>query len=198
MIIGISGPSTSGKSTIADFLKQNLDAEVFYLDEYFAMLSLPRSEMYGQEIGDWDKPESIDWELFMNDLNACNSSLVIIEGFILFGNQSMHSRIDALINIEFEESDFPIALQRRIQRGFHEEVPEDWEQNPTGNKVNFSCAYFKNIAWKRAFEHPEYRKPVDWNRPTLTLSATADINDNCKRALEFARDLIRPQKCSVQ
>lgn len=199
MIIGISGVSTSGKSTISDFLKQNLNAKVFSLDEYFAILSLPRVKLHGQEIGDWDRPDSIDWDTFFSDLSVCTDFLIIIEGFLLFSHENMHSQIDALINVEFTENDFQIALERRISRGFHSSVPDNWEQCPTANDINLSCSYFQNIVWKRALDHPEYRHPRNWNRPYLALSATADIADNCKMALSFVQKLLPScKRCSVQ
>ena len=198
MIIGISGISTSGKSTIANFLQEKLQAKIFSLDDYFAVLSLPRAELNGQEIGDWDLPESIDWDTFLSDLDSCTSPLIIVEGFLLFGNETLHSRIDALINIEFTEDDFQIALERRIERGFHSSPPKNWEEEPIADKISFSCLYFKKFVWERALKHPEYRCPAAWNRPRLVLSATSELGTNCALALEFAQNLKPRRKCCVQ
>ena len=201
LVIGISGISASGKSTIADYLASEFQIPVLHLDEFFAMMRLPRAQFHGQEIGDWDLPESIDWNEFARQFNATDAPVVIIEGFILFPDTKMPKIVDALIDIEFNESEFSIALERRISRGFECPVPEDWESAPIRDKVCFTCAYFRDFVWKRAFEHPEYRCPEIWTKPLLRLEATGNLDDSKKRAREFVACRLaekRKSHCSVQ
>ena len=61
---------------------------------------------------------------------------------------------------------------------------------PYKNIVNTKCAYFHEIAWPEMVNHPEYRKPHNWNKPTLTLSATDDLEKNIKNAIEFVKPFI--------
>ena len=190
LVIGVTGISTSGKSIIADYLKEELGLRVIPLDEFFAMMRLPRAEFKGETIGDWDRPESIDWNDVARKFNETEDPVVVVEGFILFPDQKMPKIIDALIDIEFSEDEFEVALTRRITRGFQCEVPSDWQENPMKDKVSFTCAYFKDFVWKRALEHPEYRLPPNWNKPLLRLSATQDIEENKRRAKEFVTEFV--------
>ena len=44
LVIAIDGPAASGKSTLAQYLKRELDASVFHMDDYFLPLKMKTTE----------------------------------------------------------------------------------------------------------------------------------------------------------
>ena len=97
--------------------------------------------------------------------------------------------LDAVITIEYDDSEFEISLQRRITRLFNVDFPKDFDENPEKNEINLECAYFKDIAWKRAMQHPEYRV-TKRNIPKLIIRATDPIDANIAKAEDFVRSLL--------
>lgn len=88
-VVGVCGPSGSGKSSLVNSLKSRFGATVIHMDRYF------NSEKIRRELGDnWETPEGIDIARCISDLrraverlenpNSLGQSVVIIEGFLLF------------------------------------------------------------------------------------------------------------------
>ena len=74
---------------------------------------------------------------------------------------------------------------RRVKRGYDEDVPPDYNENPLSSQVHFCAYYFKNYVWKEAFLHPEYRLPSNWKKPLFQLSATAPLEENYEATSNF-------------
>ena len=201
LIVGISGPSTSGKSTIAKRLSEIYKAKIFCLDEYFSFSEKGIQVFHETQIFNYDIVESIDWNLFYNDIikyyNNNDFDIIIIEGFLLVGDERISKITDIVINIEFNDCDFNLALERRIKRGFNEDVPKDYHENPTIDKIHFSCIYFEEIVWSEMKKHPEYRIPREWKKPCLKLNATDDLDNNIKISTKFVNDCIVKTSCVI-
>ena len=198
-ILCISGISTSGKSTIAKDISEKFGYKIIPFDDYFIdFAKIPKFQMDGQTIINWDLPESIDWDLILSDLQKLDpKKKYIIESFIPFASPQIEPLVDSLIDIEFYQTDFEVALKRRVFRGFNEDVPSDYNENPMSSKAHFCAYYFKNYVWKEAFLHPEYRLPLHWDKPLLRLSATDPLEDNLKSAYNFVENLPQESTCSV-
>ena len=88
MVIGIGGPSRSGKSTLANLLvthfrKNGKKAIIFHQDDFvFPETLIPKIK----DKTDWESPASIDHELLFEvvaDFKA-RFDVVIVEGFFAF------------------------------------------------------------------------------------------------------------------
>ena len=192
MIIGVSGISCSGKSTVSEYLARAMSCKVISLDDYYHLerCAVTRVQIDGRDVGDWDNPHVIDWDSFIHDIKAEKSRPLIVEGFLLCFSEPIMDLIDRLITIEFSRDDYQIALKRRIYRGFHEDVPPDYMEDPFRTRVTYECRYFHDFVWKRGFDHPEYTHPPEtWRKPVLVLKSTDPIEINNERSASFCLNL---------
>ena len=202
--IAFCGPSTCGKSTVIEkILASNptlrKSITVVKLDSYIYRESeRPKTMMQGEMIPNLDLKESIDWNPFINEITRTNTPIVFVDGFITFADNRLHQLIDACVTFEYDiEKDFDVALYRRIKKSKrfkHENIPSNYLQNTWNDKTKlcYYCTYFHEIVWPEMIKHPEYRKPSNWNKPILELSATNDPNSNLQKTLEFIHPLIDP------
>ena len=209
VVIGISGPTTSGKSTIAEEIKKMFNCKIICVDGYFKVNpEMPKIEINGLTIIDFDNRDAIEWNYLIEDIekekNQSNDFL-IVEGFLLFGDPQLYDIIDVLITVNFDiESDQQLALKRRLNRfkwneliyanqgkedrkiyEEEEEIPEDYETNPEKNRINYLTFYFNHVAWPHVKGNQEFVRPLNWKKPILELSATDDIHVNVQKSIEF-------------
>jgi hypothetical protein len=95
--------------------------------------------------------------------------------------------------LHYDESEFEIAMSRRLLRGLRAEVPADYRENPLASRAHFIANYFEQVIWAEMLKHPEYIDPPEWNKPRLVLRATDDIEAIRRQAKEFLDQLL-PQK----
>jgi len=197
IIIGISGPSTSGKSTISKVLSSELSCKVICTDFYFKVNSeLPRIEIKGQMCLNFDSPDSIEWNYLLEEIEKHKEDpYLILEGFILFANPEIEKIVDILISIDFKADDFQIALERRLNRR-GSSVPADYLDDPFKNEYNYLAYYFQEIVWKNYANNPHYITPLTWSKPILKLSATDEIEENIGLSLSFINSR-RKSKCGI-
>ena len=227
IVIGISGPTTSGKSTISEKLQQKFNCKIICVDNYFKINSeMPKVEINGLTILDFDDKDAIEWNYLIEDIEKekiKSKDFLIVEGFLLFGDPKIYDIIDILINISFDtEKDEEIAFKRRLNRfkweGIRynqiknnkkdddnenlkkyeeeEEIPEDYETNPEKNRLNYLAFYFKHVAWPHIKENQELVCPLNWEKPVLKLSATANLQDNIQKSFDFINSN-KPTKCRI-
>ncbi|EAY15987.1 hypothetical protein TVAG_262370 [Trichomonas vaginalis G3] len=191
MRIGISGISTSGKTTLANALVKHFNCGYCCADKYYNrdQSSFPRIPFLGDMIAEWDSPQCIFWDKFENQVESMQDDLIILESFLLFYSKKVGDTIDGLIALEYEEIDLPIALARRVKRVTGEEVPKDYKENPKKSEAHWESNYFEQIAWPYALKNPEYREPKDYKKPVLRLKATAPLEDNITAAINFINEL---------
>lgn len=192
-IVCISGISTSGKTTISRHLSHEYGFKVIHLDHFVVddYSKLPRFDYKGVSGINYELPESIDWNEFISVLQSLDpNEKYIVDGFIPFYSNELCKFVDRLIDIEFDESEFNEALNRRVKRDTGSDVPMDYNVNPNNSSAHYCAFYFLNFVWKEAFSHPEYRVPLNWNKPLLKLSATAPIKDNCIQSEKFLNDVL--------
>lgn len=200
LVIAFCGPSTCGKSTVLNALLKeysnlshlissvNLDTFFYKTDE------LPKIELYGRIIPTKDLKQSVDWENFYRKISQVDTPILFIDGFITFADKRSFNLIDICISFEYYlEKDFSIALERRVRRKkqFKDAViPKDYLQDPFANPLNYRCTYFHDVVWAEMVKHPEYRKPENWKRPIITLSATNDLQHNVQETKNFIHPYI--------
>ena len=139
MIIGIAGGSGSGKTTLAKNIAAHFGDKISVLrhdDYYKANSSLSKEERARLN---YDHPDAFDTELLVNHLDALKngeavnspiydyslhdrsgdirrveaSSVIILEGILIFENTEITSRLDMKI---FVDTDSDVRILRRIAR----------------------------------------------------------------------------------
>ena len=196
IIIGICGGTCSGKSTVSEKLKEHyknlgvnkINTDSYYKD-HFDLSFQERSKI------NFDHPDSIDFELLVNDLNSLinNKSIkepvysykthkrlkttqtlkpkkiIILEGLHIFCNSELISLIDFGL---FLDLDSHSRLSRRIKRDIKERGRTEVE---VINRFNDMC-------------EPMYQKfiyPSRTNANVIINSAQKSINDIINLLDEF-------------
>lgn len=198
LVIVFCGPSTCGKSTIVKEILNSYRSDsqfisVIVLDHFFYKENhLPKTHMRGKMISNWDLKNSIDWEAFYRRISETYSPVILIDGFIPFADDRTRKIVDMVVSFEYNiNTDFDIALGRRIHRckSFSNcTIPHDYLNNPFGSHLNYQCAYFHDVVWPEMVKHPEFRKPINWKKPLLVLSATDNFNSNFLKTMKFLKN----------
>lgn len=143
VIIGIAGGSGSGKSTIADAIQNEVKEHITVISQdsyYRSFINLTLEE---RDKINFDHPQSLDNELFIEHLAALKekvpiempiynfathlrtqktiskhpSKIIIAEGILLFENKKLRDLMDIKI---FVDTDADIRILRRIKRDMQE------------------------------------------------------------------------------
>lgn len=163
-LVGISGPSGSGKTTIANRLQTLLPDRVTILeaDNYFIDFNnLPKLGVWR----DWDRPENIKWNQLGDDIMALKSGrsvsssalnktslvktplyleskeLIIVEGFLLFWDQTIRDLLDLKVFLDLPEEMILVRRETREGRpdsGYRKQVVLPAYKNYGKNTMNYA------------------------------------------------------------
>lgn len=138
-IIGIGGPSRSGKSSLALEMKNRLsNRKVLLLDMddfVFSEDKIPRIK--GR--ADWECPESVNFERMIRIMKESkDSDFIVVEGILIFTNKELRKLLDTTIQIEISKQTF---LQRRRQ------------ETRWGNEPDW---YLEHV-WESYLKHGQYK-----------------------------------------
>lgn len=198
LIIGISGPTTSGKSTISESIANDLHCPILCTDDYFKVNpEMPKTYFGDIEVINFDKVESIDWNMLIEDIKTRyeNEKYLILEGFILFGHPDIQDYVKMLIKIDYNDDDMEIALNRRLTRNGYKNI-EDCESNPYETREKFCNFYFRKIAWPQRKENAKFLIPSNWKKPVLELSAIDNLEANIEKSRQFVSQNL-PSNCLI-
>lgn len=112
MIVGISGASCSGKTSLAKALATRLDAPMIHLDQYF----IPEAERpLVRGYPSFEQPHQYDARAMYRDLidMAGTSKNIVIEGFLLFTYPGFRETCDQRIHLDVPHH---VLVQRRANR----------------------------------------------------------------------------------
>ena len=201
MKIGLTGISTCGKTTVATALSSEFDGIHIEGDRYFKVhYEIPLCAFHNKAIRNYDSPDATNWERFA-DVIAAEDSLTFVDSFQLRVSPLVEDQIDAIIQFEYQETNLPIAVTRRVTRWGDPPPPKNYHDlDPWENNLVLTALYYEEIVWSTAMKHPEYWKynEGEIDKPLLILSATAPIQENIQRAKEFVANLLNHQKDSNQ
>jgi uridine kinase len=137
-IIGIAGPSCSGKSSVAKLLAKELDANILSLDNFIIRHAEPiYVDINGEKIRTFERPELYDGKRLANcvkelerkgflktrifnltkledeDISVTKKDWLILDGFLLFHFKELNKLINYkfFIDLSFDE-----IVKRRIKR----------------------------------------------------------------------------------
>ncbi len=122
MVIGIGGPSRSGKSTLANLLvtffrKNGKKAIIFHQDDFvFPETQIPKIK----DKTDWESPKSIDHDLLLEVVTDFKErfDVVIVEGFFAFNDQDLNFIYDKRIFIKIYKRTFIIRKAMDSRWGY--------------------------------------------------------------------------------
>lgn len=112
MLIGISGESCSGKTTLALELARLLGAPTFHLDRYF-IEDAERPLVMGYP--SFEQPHQYDGAAMLRDVRKamCDHEIVVAEGFLLFAYDGFELESYRLIHLDVPHE---VLAQRRLAR----------------------------------------------------------------------------------
>lgn len=112
MLVGVSGPSCSGKTTLAREIAALLDAPTFHLDRHF-IEDAPRPIVNGHP--SFEQPHQYDAMALLDETVAALDihEHVVVEGFLLFAYSGFTTVCDRMIHLDVPHA---TLAQRRAQR----------------------------------------------------------------------------------
>jgi nicotinamide/nicotinate riboside kinase len=121
MIIGIGGPSRSGKSTLARLLVNHYrdsgkTAIVLYMDDFvFPTEVIPKV----RDKVDWECPESINFDLLSEVLDFYKSKfeVVVVDGFLAFYDKNLSNKYDERIFVSVSKETFLTRKEQDLRWG---------------------------------------------------------------------------------
>lgn len=149
LIVGIGGPSCSGKSFIARMLlQQNNHFVLIHQDDYYKRQDeIPKTPDGSYE--DWDCLEAFDMDKMIQDVTLLKeyNENIIMEGILIFNHPQLLSLIDIKVLLE---CDYEICSARRKERSY-----EMINKQGIIELFNDPEGYFDNVVWKRYMEFKE-------------------------------------------
>lgn len=122
MVIGIGGPSRSGKSTLANLLvthyrKFGKKAIIFHQDDFvFPETQIPKI----RNKTDWESPHSVDHDLLYEVVSDFQTrfDVVIVDGFFAFYDQRLNAIYDKRIFVKISKRTFIIRKSADSRWGY--------------------------------------------------------------------------------
>lgn len=176
IIIGLCGPSGSGKSKITKELEALLDCKTFSADSYFKFNELPTmiSPDDGNEYPDWNSPLSIDYDRLYNDIvdavKQTEHRYIIVEGSLIYSVE----KIRQLCNIKlFVTATKETCIYRRIVRNI----------TLMGQTPEFIGGYYLKCARHREAEYClPYVKCAD-----MVIDNDVDYRKDMQKCIDFIK-----------
>lgn len=119
MVIGIGGCSRSGKTTLAELIKNCYSADktiIIHQDDF-----IPPTELIPTINGhiDWECPQSIDFEAYNKAIVEASGKfeIIIAEGLFAFSNQEINKLYDRRILMHIDKETFVYYKNQDLRWG---------------------------------------------------------------------------------
>jgi cytidylate kinase len=121
MLIGISGPSCSGKTTLAREIGRILDAPVLHLDRHF-LDEAERPVVEGHP--SFERPHQYDGAALLRDARQalCDHAAVVVEGFLLFSYPGFELECAQMVHLDVPHE---VLAERRLARAIAKDAASD-------------------------------------------------------------------------
>ncbi len=174
-VVFITGPSGSGKSSLAEALSFRFPRSIVVSQDSFYRRDLGVGESF-------EDSSSFDWSALRAEVSRArlSHSLVLLEGLCLLHGLAQHET-DAVVLLECDRD---LALRRRLARDA--EIPK---QDASAN----SETYFDQHVWPA---HLKYLQHICDNkiRVDLLLSASASLKDLVEKAEKKLRQMMKERQ----
>ena len=167
LVIGITGISRSGKSTLAKKLAEFYNTKnVLYMDDFLVHKGILKTDNKWKNgtspIADWEDPNCYDIDKFIYKLEELksnrnyttnlNNNIIIVEGFLLFSRKDVFDLVDYKIYIDIDKE---VARERRKSTKFYH-----------------SDYYFDEYIWKGFHNNLKQFNRLDKNTMVLPCDDT--------------------------
>ena len=118
-IIGIGGCSRSGKSSLAQKIKERLqEKRVLLLDMDDFVLPESRIPRIKDRV-DWERPESVNFEGLIQTIKDHQASydIIVVEGILIFANDELLRLFDTTVHIQISKQTFLKRRQKETRWG---------------------------------------------------------------------------------
>ena len=163
-VVGISGGTCSGKSTIADRLKKILGEKykvvVLHLDWYYKSPEMRTvAPVTRIEYAEHNHPDCMDTDRIYKDLAAASdeNDVVIIEGLFALYFEELREKLDLKVFIDLQSDE---RIYRRIKR---------WIDRQSFDEI--ALRYLDTVRYR----HDEFIEPTRWHAD-LVINGTLDAN----------------------
>jgi Uridine kinase len=121
-LLGISGGSASGKSTLSKMIADKFSqhkTEIINADTYYKRGNMPlmKSPLTGIDGLDWNTPDAVDFDAmfgyFTEKSQDSSLDILIIEGAFIFCYETLRNALDLKIYLDLDSD---IRMYRRIKR----------------------------------------------------------------------------------
>ncbi len=165
-VVGISGGTCSGKSTIArnieNILSEKYKVSVLNMDNYYNWSKMrtiaPISRI---EYPEHNHPDAVDIDKLYKDLAAAvydeNNDIVLVEGLFALYFDQMRAKLDLKIFVDLKSDE---RLYRRIKRMMRD-----------GNLDEVALRYLDTVRYR----HDEFVEPTRWHAD-LVINGAVNTN----------------------
>jgi len=165
LLIGIGGPTASGKTTLAHSLADDAGiprSRIVHQDvfqDYRGVVVQPSATLPGVVWNNQEPPSVIAWALFIDAIKAAaaaaaaaGEALVVVEGYHLFSDPSVSALLDVKLLL-----DVPRAESQRRRAARSVEHPEGYVSGGAAAgaaaPAAWQAAYFDECIWPSALAH---------------------------------------------
>ncbi|GFR64815.1 nicotinamide riboside kinase 1 [Elysia marginata] len=177
-VIGLSGTTNSGKTTLSSMLCKNLpNSSNICQDHYFYGPNDPRVRRDEDGKQNWEELQAMDMDQMMKDVhswikenkNSLERSYLIIEGFLIFNHRPLASLFDKKFFIKIDRE--TCAERRRVVKDIiclmvFADI-----------NLNFTFAFFFVMISKRTYNPPDYPGYFENKVWPMYLKNLEDIQD---------------------
>ncbi|MCL2527873.1 MAG: deoxynucleoside kinase [Defluviitaleaceae bacterium] len=165
-VIGISGGTCSGKSTITDMLEETLHNKykvaVLRMDDYYEWAKMQTiAPITRISYPEHNHPSAVDMDKLNNDFLAAvynkTNDIVIIEGIFAFYFEHLREKLDLKVFIDLKSDE---RIYRRIKRMIAHEAIDEIAQR-----------YLDTVRYR----HDEFVEPTRWYAD-IVINGNKDVN----------------------
>ena len=174
-VIGISGGTCSGKSTLAQTIEESLAGKhrivTLHLDSYYNWSAMTTtSPLTGIEYSEHNHPAAVNTDRIYSDLSAAISDerndILLVEGLFALYFEPLREKMDLKIYVDLRSDE---RLYRRVKRNMVREEPD-----------SIAIRYLDTVRYR----HDEFVEPTRWYAD-LVINGTLDLHKGAAVVLSY-------------
>jgi len=183
-IVGISGGTCSGKSTLSDKLEKILGEKykvsAFHMDNYYKWSEMRTiAPITRVEYPEHNHPDAVDTDKLCKDFTAAISDetndIVLIEGIFSFYFDKIREQLDVKVFVDLKSDE---RIYRRIKRMIKYESLDE-----------IAFRYLDTVRYR----HDEFVEPMRWHAD-IVINGTIDLNSGTDILISYIEAQINKRK----
>ena len=172
-LIGISGATCSGKTSLASALAQHLGAPDPITNDAFFVEDPPFERADGIEFRNWESPRSLDYERLWAEVEATlarnQGQPVIVEGHLIKFHPPLFARFDIVFELILSRK---LCWSRRRTRDVDLDTPDIYLRPGEPVPPDWFRVYFDHFIWPAALRMNAATRPhPGWTGHHISLQA---------------------------